>query len=88
MEDSHPVDFARSSLDAKSAGEPLWLVIFERRLDEAARIWDENSRPEGNLWRTPDLDLLTKYYGRASDNMTPLQVEFFRASVDAQSALK
>ncbi|MBF2009491.1 MAG: WD40 repeat domain-containing protein [Chlorogloeopsis fritschii C42_A2020_084] len=61
-------------------------IRFQRRLDEAARIWDENERPEGNLWRNPDLNLLGKYYERASDNMTTLQVEFFNASVNAEEA--
>jgi len=57
-------------------------IRFQRRLDEAVSIWRENKHPEGNLWRSPDLDFLETYYQRASDNMTPLQVEFFQASVD------
>jgi hypothetical protein len=56
---------------------------FQRRLDEAATLWDENQRPEGNLWRSPDLDLLQNYHERASHDLTPLQMEFFQASVDA-----
>ncbi|OKH43174.1 hypothetical protein NIES2101_31235, partial [Calothrix sp. HK-06] len=63
-------------------------IRFGRRLDEAAKVWDENGRPEGSLWRRPDLDLLSKYYSLASDNMTPLQVEFFNASVKAEEARK
>ena len=55
-------------------------IRFQRRLEEAAKVWDENGRPEGSLWRPPDLDFLGKYYERARDNMTPLQVEFFLAS--------
>ena len=50
-------------------------------MDEAAKVWDENGRPEGSLWRPPDLDFLGKYHERSSDNMTPLQVDFFEASV-------
>jgi energy-coupling factor transporter ATP-binding protein EcfA2 len=61
---------------------------FQRRLDEAAMVWQGNERPEGNLWRSPDLDLLQRYYERAGDDMTPLQVEFFNASVNAQKAQK
>jgi WD40 repeat protein len=55
-------------------------IRFQRRLDEAAVHWDEHSRPEGNLWRPPDLDLLRRYHQRAGDEMTSLQVEFFQAS--------
>jgi WD40 repeat protein len=63
-------------------------IRFQRRLDEAVRVWDENGRPEGSLWRTPDLDLLGKYYSGDSDNMTPLQLEFFKASVNAENNRK
>jgi WD40 repeat protein len=63
-------------------------IRFQRRLDEAAMYWDENSRPEGNLWRPPDLDLLRRYHQRAGDDMTPLQVEFFNAAVEAENARK
>jgi hypothetical protein len=55
-------------------------IRFQRRLDDAAVHWDENGRPEGNLWRPPDLDLLRRYHERAGDDMTSLQVEFFQAS--------
>ncbi|MBD2078310.1 PQQ-binding-like beta-propeller repeat protein [Phormidium sp. FACHB-592] len=55
-------------------------IRFQRRLEEAAKYWDGNSRPDGNLWRPPDLDLLKRYQQRAGDNMTPLQAEFFVAS--------
>ena len=56
---------------------------FQRRLDEAATLWDESGRPEGNLWRSPDLDVLRQYHERASNDMTPLQVEFFKAAIAA-----
>jgi WD40 repeat protein len=53
---------------------------FQRRLDEAAMVWQGNGRPEGNLWKAPDLDLLRRYQERARDYMTPLQLEFFQAA--------
>lgn len=56
---------------------------FERRLDEAIRYWEEQSRPEGNLWRPPDLDLLKRYHQRLGEQMTRLQMEFFNASLEA-----
>ncbi|MBP5976838.1 ATP-binding protein, partial [Brasilonema sp. CT11] len=58
-------------------------IRFQRRLDETAVYWNQNGRPDGSLWRPPDLDFLKKYYERASDNMTPLQVKFFRACENA-----
>lgn len=61
---------------------------FQRRLDEAARIWQENGQPEGSLWRSPDLDLLREFYDQLGDDMTPLQVEFFNASVDFERSQK
>ncbi len=61
-------------------------IRFQRRLESAAKVWDENGRPEGSLWRPPDLDLLGKYHERASDNMTLLQVEFFQASQQVENA--
>jgi len=63
-------------------------IRFGRRLDEAAAYWDENGRPEGNLWRPPDLDLLRRYHQRFGDDMTELQVEFFNASLEAENARK
>ncbi|MBD2337376.1 hypothetical protein H6G64_10280 [Calothrix sp. FACHB-156] len=59
-------------------------IRFQRRLDEAAHHWVEQGRPEGNLWRSPDLDLLRRYQQRAGDDMTPLQVEFFNTSERSQ----
>jgi WD40 repeat protein len=61
---------------------------FQRRLDDAAMNWQDKGRPEGILWRLPDLDLLRRYQERAGDDMTPLQLEFFQASIDAEKAQK
>ncbi|HEY9600008.1 MAG TPA: WD40 repeat domain-containing protein, partial [Allocoleopsis sp.] len=63
-------------------------IRFGRRLDEATEHWNENGRPEGTLWRPPDLDLLRRYHQRAGDDMTPLQMEFFNASLEAENAQK
>jgi WD40 repeat protein len=59
---------------------------FQRRLDDAVIIWQENGRPEGNLWRSPDLDLLRRYQERAGDIMTQSQLDFFKASSNAETA--
>jgi hypothetical protein len=52
-------------------------IRFHRRLDEAARHWEEVGRPEGLLWRAPDLDLLRTFHSRAPHDFTPLQLAFF-----------
>ncbi|MDJ0516337.1 MAG: WD40 repeat domain-containing protein, partial [Trichodesmium sp. MO_231.B1] len=59
-------------------------IRFQRRLDEAAHHWNEQKRLEGNLWRPPDLELLQEYHQRLSKDMTPLQVEFFQVSSEAE----
>ncbi|MGG6294951.1 AAA family ATPase [Leptolyngbya sp. AN02str] len=59
-------------------------IRFQRRLDEAAHYWEEQGQLEGSLWRSPDLELLQQYYQRVGNNMTPLQVEFCRASQQAE----
>ena len=56
---------------------------FQRRLEVAAADWDKMDRPEGKLWRSPDLDLLRQYYEQSSDDIPPLEVDFFTASVSA-----
>ena len=55
-------------------------IRFQRRLDEAARLWNKGKRDRGRLWRSTDLALLKKYAKRASNNLTDLQSEFLRAS--------
>ncbi|MEM9008878.1 MAG: AAA family ATPase, partial [Cyanobacteria bacterium P01_F01_bin.86] len=63
-------------------------IRFQRRLDAAADYWKEQGSPEGNLWRRPDLDLLKSYHRQASQEMTPLQLRFFRASMRADRQRK
>jgi TIR domain len=53
---------------------------FQRRLDNAAMVWKEHERPEGNLWRSPDLDLLLRHHKEHGNDMTSLQIEFLIAS--------
>jgi tetratricopeptide (TPR) repeat protein len=61
-------------------------IRFHRRLDEAARHWDSHGRPEGLLWRPPDLDLLRSFHARAGGELelTPVQLDFFVASKNAE----
>jgi formylglycine-generating enzyme required for sulfatase activity len=58
---------------------------FQRRLDDAVMVWQDNERPEGNLWRSPDLDLLRRYQERAGDDLTQDQLEFLQASETAEN---
>jgi hypothetical protein len=53
---------------------------FHRHLAQDVTYWEKQGKPEGKLWRPPDLDLLRQYHQRAGQDMTPLQVEFFEAS--------
>lgn len=59
-------------------------IYFQRRLDEAATFWLQSNRPEGSLWRSPDLDLAKSYYSQNSYEMSSRQIEFFQASIQAQ----
>jgi len=54
---------------------------FHRRLDEAAKHWEEQGRPAGSLWSSPDLDLLRAFHQRAGSAMTEAQMAFFQASI-------
>ena len=56
---------------------------LQRRLDSAAHHWQELGRPEGSLWRPPDLDLLGAFVARAPDAVTKLQLEFDESSRQA-----
>jgi WD40 repeat protein/diadenosine tetraphosphatase ApaH/serine/threonine PP2A family protein phosphatase len=66
----------------------IWLdesrddIRFQRRLQDAAQYWDKQGCPNGLLWRPPDLDLLKSFHQRAGATMTPLELEFLKASVD------
>ena len=61
---------------------------FHRHLAEDAKYWAAQGQPDGLLWRPPDLDLLRQYHQRAGQDMTPLQVAFFRASVKKEQHSK
>ncbi len=59
---------------------------FHRRLAEAAEHWDRAGRPEGLLWRPPDLDLLDAFQRRARADMTALEVDFHHTSLARERA--
>ena len=53
--------------------------LHERAAD-AARLWEEDRRPPGRLWRRPDLDLLRDYRKRKPDELSPLLAAFLQAA--------
>jgi tetratricopeptide (TPR) repeat protein len=55
-------------------------IRFQRRLDDAAKHWDESHRPDGLLWRPPDLGLLERYHDHSPETLNELQFAFFEAS--------
>ena len=59
---------------------------FQRRLEEAARHWQEHGQPEGSLWRPPDLDLLERFRHSRDADLTPRQLAFADASRLAERA--
>ncbi|MEO1446211.1 MAG: AAA family ATPase, partial [Cyanobacteria bacterium J06635_11] len=63
-------------------------IRFQRRLEAAAVYWEEQGCPDGSLWRRPDLDLLKSYDQKAGQDMTLLQLRFFRASIRAAQRRK
>ena len=63
-------------------------IRFQRRLDEVARHWDKRQRPDGSLWRSPDLDLLKDFYQRVESDMTGLQIAFYLAALEAEERQK
>jgi hypothetical protein len=49
---------------------------FQRRALEAAEDWEAQGRPEGLLWRSPQLDLLRDFHKRKAADMPRLQIAF------------
>ena len=63
-------------------------IRFQRRLESTAQYWNEEDRPDGLLWRPPDLDLLRDFYQRAAQEMTPLEIAFWQSSNQAEQHRK
>ena len=71
-----------------------WLTIgrsdlrIQRRADEAAYRWDAAGRPEGLLWRNPDLGSLQGLRKRASVQLTQRLLTFLECSEHHQDREK
>jgi len=61
-------------------------IRFSRRLDEAAHSWDQQGRPDGGLWRPPNLELLRQFHARMASEMNSLQMDFYLASDQGEKA--
>lgn len=59
---------------------------FQRRLEEAARHWENSGKPEGSLWRPPDLDFLNQFLEHHEADLTTRQLAFADASRHAAEA--
>ncbi|MEL6489455.1 MAG: hypothetical protein AAFQ95_05780 [Cyanobacteria bacterium J06621_3] len=63
-------------------------IRFQRRLEEDAVYWDEQGKPNGLLWRSPDLDLLRKFEKKSQGELSSLSFEFFQAADTAEKREK
>ena len=67
-----------------------WLEVgrddlrLRRRLVDTAKAWEQRGRPEGLLWRRPDLDLLNGLVQRAEKELTQGEIAFWNAARRAQ----
>lgn len=64
---------------------------FHRRLEEAALRWEQMGRPDGSLWRPPELDLLRQFGERVERVETDLafsncQLSFLHAAIARQES--
>ncbi|NJR38186.1 MAG: hypothetical protein HC781_04215 [Leptolyngbyaceae cyanobacterium CSU_1_4] len=50
---------------------------FQRRLEDDAEYWEQNGRPEGCLWRPPELNVLRQHQERVGALIT-IAMEFLR----------
>ena len=88
VEVSHEALFNHWQLLDRWLEESRSALRFQRRLEEVVQNWEQRSRPRGNLWRSPDLDLLRRYVQQWGDSLTPAQLKFFQASVSAERQSK
>ncbi|MEO5371839.1 MAG: hypothetical protein H7833_17365 [Magnetococcus sp. DMHC-1] len=51
----------------------------QRRLEEAAKHWEENKRDQGLLWRTTDLQLLWGLYQISATEFSRREIDFYIA---------
>jgi len=63
-------------------------IRFHRRLEASARHWENQEKPAGLLWRSPDLDTLRIFFRRKGEYLTASQSEFFRASEKRERSAK
>ena len=57
---------------------------FQRRLEDAAALWEHSGKPEGRLWRLPDLDELDEFRAVHEADLTSRQLAFAEASKNTE----
>jgi hypothetical protein len=57
---------------------------FQRRLEDIAGLWENGGKPEGRLWRPPDLDVLNQFREEHEAELTSRQLAFAEASRRAE----
>ena len=60
-------------------------IRFHRRLEEAALYWDNHRQAEGLLWRSPDLEMMEDFHKKHSHEMSPVEIDFYRSSIEAKA---
>jgi signal transduction histidine kinase len=48
--------------------------------------WEKHNKPEGLLWRSPDLELLGKFYQNNISEMKPVEIAFYKTSIEARDS--
>ena len=61
---------------------------FQDRLRDAADRWNELGRPDGSLWRPPELDVLRQRLPRIENDLSRLQKEFVEAGESNDEKLR
>lgn len=59
---------------------------FQRRVRAAAAHWVELGQPGCALWQPPDLDLLTQFLEHGKEDLSSLDLEFYRQSARQERA--
>jgi hypothetical protein len=57
---------------------------FQRRLEEVATLWEKGGKPEGSLWRPPDLNELERFRAEHEADLSNRQLAFADACRKAE----
>ena len=91
LEVTHEALFEHWQLLKKWLDESRNDLRFLQRLKAAAALWNKQGKPNGSLWRPPDLTFLQDFLSRWRDNWfrsSSLELEFYNACKRAESRRK